>query len=133
MLRMNFIIPGRPLSGNTLYKVARGGHIYLTPEAKRYKDEAKPFVLDAYTPKTYRGGVLTLRLDVVDDWYYKNGEVRRIDADNLIKLVQDAVFQHLDLDDSLVFEASVRKVQDKGVLPHVRVRVNEVPGGHRAA
>lgn len=128
MLRMNFTIPGKTLSANDLYRHTRTG-VYLSPEAKDYKKNAAYFVKEAYPPKQYRGGPLRLVLEVVDDWFTKDGKVRRIDADNLIKLVQDAIFQNLDIDDSMVFDARVKKIQNKKVLPHVVVKITEFQQG----
>ncbi len=48
-----------------------------------------------------------------EDWYYKNGEVRKADLDNRLKFVIDSVFSILGLDDKMIFELYARKLQSE--------------------
>ena len=46
------------------------------------------------------------------DWYYKNGKLRRLDIHNMDKLLVDAVFYRLGIDDSHVWKLTSSKYQD---------------------
>lgn len=132
MIKVDFVIPGRVLSANDMYRRSKNG-IYLTQEAKDYKKIAVSFVRAAFKGQNHGGGILKFELEVNDNWYTQDGKVRHIDADNMIKLVQDAIFQvkEVGIDDSMIFDARVKKVQNKSELPHARIKITEMTAAGR--
>lgn len=52
---------------------------------------------------------LTVGIIFVENWLYKNGEIRKADLDNRLKFLIDSVFKALDLDDKMIYELYARK------------------------
>lgn len=47
------------------------------------------------------------------NWKYKNGNNKRADIQNLIKILIDAIFEKLGVDDSYVYHLEALKIQSK--------------------
>lgn len=102
-------IPLLPTSMNKLYAINyRTRSVYMTPEARNFKSQAKMFIKPYSVGKNDK---LSFSLDVHTDWYFKNGNLRKADIQNLIKVVVDAVSERLGFDDSQVFSFSANKIQ----------------------
>ena len=118
-----FKIPMLPQSVNSLYKVNyRTRQIYLSEEGRRFKNTAKMFI-----PKikfSSEKPVIDIRIKYFGNWYCKNGNVRRVDGPNLDKVLFDAIFERLGLDDSLVFFWQGRK--ECGEEEYTEVEISEV-------
>lgn len=105
----------RFVSVNNMYPISRGGGKRLSAEGRIYKeyisevmravDEVRETSLklcDYYTC-CY---VFFMTQDML---FYKNGELRRVDVSNMLKAAEDAVFEHMLEDDSLVVSISGHK------------------------
>jgi len=102
-------IPLLPVSMNKLYAINyRTKQVYMTPEAREFKSKAKLFISSFETTKTDK---LSLKLDINCDWYFKNGNPKRSDIQNLIKVVVDMLSERLGFDDSQVWSFSANKIQ----------------------
>jgi Holliday junction resolvase RusA-like endonuclease len=102
-------IPLLPVSMNKLYAINyRTKQVYMTPEARQFKTQAKLFISSFATTKTDK---LSLRLDINTDWYFKNGNPKRSDIQNLIKVVVDMLSERLGFDDSQIWSFSANKIQ----------------------
>jgi Holliday junction resolvase RusA-like endonuclease len=102
-------IPLLPVSMNKLYAINyRTKQVYMTPEARQFKSQAKLFISSFATTKTDK---LSLRLDINTDWYFKNGNPKRSDIQNLIKVVVDMLSERLGFDDSQIWSFSANKIQ----------------------
>jgi Holliday junction resolvase RusA-like endonuclease len=102
-------IPLLPVSMNKLYAINyRTKQVYMTPEARQFKSQAKLFISSFETSKTDK---LSLRLDIHTDWYFKNGNPKRSDIQNLIKVVVDMLSERLGFDDSQVWSFTANKIQ----------------------
>ena len=102
-------IPLLPVSMNKLYAINyRTKQVYMTPEARQFKSQAKLFISSFATTKTDK---LSLRLDINTDWYFKNGNPKRSDIQNLIKVVVDMLSERLGFDDSQIWSFTANKIQ----------------------
>jgi Holliday junction resolvase RusA-like endonuclease len=107
--QLQFKVDGLPPSYNKHFKINYGmRNIYLTQEARMFKQKVKmvmpPF---EFTPQA----LFDIEINYYHDWYYKNGKVRRLDVQNLDKLLIDAVFEKLGTDDSRLWSVTLRKLQ----------------------
>ena len=56
---------------------------------------------------------LTIGIIFVENWNYKNGEIKQVDLDNRLKFLIDSVFTALDLNDKMIYEIYARKEQSE--------------------
>ena len=99
-----FTIPlAPPLSMNSIYWIIYASkRVELKPEARLWKMNAKraipPIELSSATPR------LRFSADFHAEWYYKNGSVRKLDLQNVLKLLIDAVCEKLGVGDEHIWE-----------------------------
>lgn len=103
-------IPLIPASVNGLYKINYTHRVvYLSEEGRAFKYQAKLY----FPPISFRDRVLlSISVEYHDDWFYKNGKVRRADSINLDKLMADTISEFIGVDDSRFWVWKSRKVQD---------------------
>ena len=114
-----FRVEGIPPSYNRLFKINynfRG--VYLSSEARSFKTRVKLSMPPASftTANTYK-----ITIEYHANFKYKNGKNRRLDLQNMDKLLIDAVFEKLGVDDSYLWESQQRKVQDKDKFTIVKI------------
>lgn len=104
-----FKFRGIPPSYNRHFKINYNFHqIYLTSEARAFKKHIKCNT----TPSIFNErDQLYLTVWYYHDWYYKNGKLRKLDLQNLDKLLYDAIFEQLGLDDAQIWGREEFKVQ----------------------
>lgn len=108
-VRKSWRIPMVPPSMNKLYAINyRTKSVYMTPEARDFKSKAKMFMTSMNVSSSDR---FTLQLDVHTNWMCKNGNIKKVDVHNMIKVVTDAVSERLGFDDSQIFSFTANKVQ----------------------
>ena len=106
---IQFKIPFLPPSVNKAYgwdPVRKSP--YLRKEAKMFKDQCKLFI-PAVNNLTDQ--LIKIDLEFWGNWYYKNGRVKKHDGQNLTKILFDAIFEKLGIDDCYIWEWSGQKVQ----------------------
>lgn len=107
-----FTIPSLPPSMNSLYNIFfKLRRVELKPEARIWKSRMKEYVpVKVKPPKD-----VLISIDAVyyGDWWFKNGNLRRVDGPNLEKLLFDMICEKLGVDDSSVFSWSGIKRPDK--------------------
>ena len=103
---MIITIPFRTPSVNKLYWNWKGRQI----KTKIAKDLEKT-IIDLVPKMSIKGRKLRVVMNVVENWYFKNGNVARKDVDNRTKFILDAVFKGLEEDDRYVFSLSINKIQ----------------------
>jgi len=90
---------------------------YLKPEAKKLRDYIIELINNQVTPyevdKLKEKKTLTVVVDIYENWYTKNGEVKRKDVANREKFLIDSIFEALGLDDKKIFEHRMRKIQSE--------------------
>lgn len=107
---MAFGVPGLPPTINHCYIKTRYS-VRLTPEAKNFKELVRLSLVNkrhSFKPKGVIGVVIQL---CSPNWVTKKLQIRKMDADNRIKTIVDAVKEAFeDLDDSAAFEICTFKV-----------------------
>lgn len=102
-----------------MYKINYGHRrIYLSEEGRAFKYETKMFMPAMKFPKDSK---FSIDMAFHGNWLYKNGNNKRADVQNLIKILIDAIFEGIGVDDSYVYELSAKKVQDTEIFTKVVV------------
>ena len=107
-------IPFKTPTINHLYG-QRGSMRFLKREAKELKVKIKDIV-NTYLETHSTGipvGVVPVKVTtyIYEDWYCKNGTVKRVDIANREKFLIDSVFDALGIDDKFIFEHTMIKRQ----------------------
>lgn len=108
---VTFRLPSPPPSMNSLYNVMFNQRmITMKPEARLYKNQMKmcvPKITVATDAK------VSLTLDVTQDWFYKNGKIKKQDVHNMSKVLVDLICEKMGFDDSQVWSFSMTKTDNK--------------------
>ena len=104
-----FSLPSLPPSMNSLYQIIYSQRrIEMKPEVRLWKSRAKGFIP---TWRIEEGEELDLEFRMEGNWLYKNGKPKRMDVQNLLKVVIDALCEKWGVDDSRVREIRAVRVQ----------------------
>ena len=118
-------IPLAPLSMNAIYQVIWSQkRTQLKPQARFWKTQVKGYIPSL--PAMDSQSKLRLTLTYHQDWYYKNGSLRKLDLPNLTKLTVDAICEKVGCDDAQVWELVERKVQSLGKVG-IQVELRRLP------
>lgn len=96
-----------PPSTNNLYATGKDGRRYLTQKARDYKTNLQREMMWRHTKKDVPEPPFTLH------FHLRFPDARRRDASNQIKLAEDAIFEFLGYDDSLVYDLHVWRYIDR--------------------
>lgn len=106
--RLSFVLPSFPISFNKLYEIDHNRRIVrLSDNALLWRTRTVPFVKPCRWPQEW-----LLELTLIyesDNWYFKNGKLRRLDIQNLEKLVIDTLFGKWGYDDSRLVKITSSK------------------------
>ncbi len=102
-------IPCLPVSMNKLYAINFMKRcVYMTPEARTFKNNTKLCIGNFPVSKNDK---LSFSMDVHTDWFFKNGNPKKSDIQNLIKVVVDATSERLGFDDCQIWSFAANKIQ----------------------
>lgn len=108
---MQITIPGPVPTTNHAF-IQRGRFRVLAPEARKFKEMVEGIVvglnLEAPTEDKL---MVSLRFHSAR-WHNKDKSIKKRDLGNLEKLILDAIFKTLGVDDSHIFLLSLEKVVD---------------------
>jgi len=107
-------IPFKTPSVNHLYGF-NGCRKFLTTEAKKLREEIEKIVRDTEhleDREIFMSKPLKVTTYIYEDWYCKNGNVKRADVANREKFLIDSVFNALGIDDKFIFEHTLIKKQN---------------------
>ncbi len=98
----------------------------LTKEAKELKEKIK-VLLEALKidSRPYLDQNLALIVEVHENWYTKQGKVKRKDISNREKFLIDSIFQTLELDDKFIFNHQMIKIQDEEEYSIIKIKLLE--------
>jgi len=120
MNEYTFTIPTIPPSYNKQFKINfRQRKVYLDHAAKQFVYLAK---LSTPNMEVTEGCVYKLSIEYHSNWFFKNGKVKKQDIQNMDKLLIDAVFEKMGVDDSRVWEVHLYKVQSTKVYTKVNIK-----------
>ena len=113
---MKITIPFKTPTINHLY-YHRGNIKILKTEArelqKKINDIVQGFSINHGVNLFSPGQPLKVVVEIYEDWYFKNGEVKKADVSNREKFLIDSVFKALQIDDKYIFENTFKKVQSQ--------------------
>ncbi len=103
-------IPGLPPSTNNAF-VSVGNRRVLSQDAKAFKELVQWTVKVGPKPLPKFAGPVEVSLTFYSQrWLTKAGKPRKADVSNLEKLLVDATFEMLHLDDSNIWKLTLRKL-----------------------
>lgn len=107
--RLSFVLPSFPTSCNRIYTINHVQRkVFLSDEALLWRTRTVPFVKPCRWPLDW---LLKLELNYESpNWHGKNGKLKRIDVQNLEKLLIDTLFAKWGWDDSRLVEKVSRKL-----------------------
>jgi hypothetical protein len=112
---MQIRIPIKTPSINHLYGHSKFGSVYLKPEAKKIRKDIEEAIHSqlGYSFENLKDIKLKVLVEISENWYTKDGSVKRVDIGNREKFLIDSIFEALGLDDKFIFEHSMKKVQSE--------------------
>ena len=111
---MNITIPFKTPTINHLYG-QRGYRKFLTKEAKELREEIDQIVHDRPVEELEvlpEDQPLKVIVTIHENWFTKDGDIKRVDIANREKFLIDSVFNSLGIDDKTIFHHSMIKIQD---------------------
>lgn len=112
---MNFVvnIPFKTPTINHLYW-HRGNIKIMKKEAKELKEKIKEIVKQSlpFVCNNLNEGLI-VRVEIFENWFSKNGSVKKKDVMNREKFLIDSVFDALEIDDKYIFEHTMVKIQNE--------------------
>lgn len=123
---MQIIIPFKTPTVNHLYTRNRFGNQCKTGEANNLKKQIVEMV-NAIPIDPIREPPVKLKvtIEIYENWYTKKGDVKKKDISNREKFLIDAVFDALNLDDKMIFEHKMIKVQSNEEKSIINIEVLE--------
>jgi Holliday junction resolvase RusA-like endonuclease len=102
------------VTGNDLYRAKSAGYkkafIYKTQEASAFQKEIEFYIKNL--EENIKNEIFCCKLTIfyISEWFFKNGNMKRIDLTNITKVVEDAICSALQMDDSKFFRSELEKV-----------------------
>lgn len=119
-MELTFEVNGLPPSYNRhLQFIWHMKEVCLTPEAHHFKNRVKMSIPLGNFKSTDK---LSIEIDYYSNFIYKNGKNRKIDLQNLDKLLIDAIFEQLGIDDSIIWLMKCKKIESNTEKTVVRLR-----------
>jgi len=120
---ITFRVEGLPPSYNRHFKINYSfREVYLSPEAHQFKNRIKITMPHNGFPKVC---LFKMSLEYHGNFFYKNGKHKKIDMQNMDKLLIDAVFEGLGRDDSHLWELHQKKTQN--TIPFTLIKIESLP------
>lgn len=119
MIPLTIRIPFRTPTINHLHGHTMRGAFYLKPEAKKLKKEIKDLIKPM---PQLNGQKLSVEVEIHENWFCKNGSVKRKDIANREKFIIDSVFDALEVDDKFIFEHTMRKIQSDKEFAIIKIK-----------
>lgn len=96
---IKFRLPSLPSSMNQIYNINFGQRkIFLKPEVRRWKTNMKVLVPK---PDFKDPGYIKLDATYCYNFFYKNGNVKKLDTQNMLKVLIDCVSEKIGIGDHL--------------------------------
>ena len=108
---MKFKIKCSPPSVDSVYQIIWSlKEVQLKPEAKLFKNNIK---LYTPLPDISDDKPLKIAIEVYGKWYTKDGKIRTRDIQNSEKVLIDAIFEKIGINDSHIFYKTTKKIQSE--------------------
>lgn len=104
---ISFRLPSPPPSMNSLYNVIfHQRRVVMKPEVAAWKTQMKMFVPRFSVTANDK---VSMSCEVIQNWHFKNGKVKRQDVHNMSKVLVDLVAEKMGFDDSQVWSFTMSK------------------------
>lgn len=123
---LTITIPFKTPTINHMYGF-RGYHKFFTKEGKLLRKRIEDICLAAQ-PATaeYADKKLSIVVEIHENWFCKNGAIKKVDISNREKFLVDSVFNAIGLDDKQIFDHRMMKVQDDKEYSVIRIETAPV-------
>jgi Holliday junction resolvase RusA-like endonuclease len=124
--KVNFTIPSLPASINAIYNfIPHQRRVELKPECRLWKSQSKEYIPRFAPSGESVSGMIKIEVTLHYNFYYKNMKVKKVDSQNMLKLIIDACSEKIGIDDSYFKHGSWSSVQanDEKVI----VTLEEMP------
>ena len=101
------------MSVNMMYRTTRFGRFLTTKALQQRARIIQDIKKYNFNTEDLEDKRLSVGLIFTEDWYYKNGEIKKTDLDNRLKFIIDSIFKTLNLNDKLIFEIYAKKQQSE--------------------
>jgi Holliday junction resolvase RusA-like endonuclease len=115
-------IPFKTPTINHLYW-HRGNMKIMTKEARALKQEIN-IISCSSIPQGFmpnKGVALKVDVEIHENWFTKDGSVKKKDISNREKFLIDAIFDALGIDDKFIFQNTMRKIQDTSEFAIIKI------------
>lgn len=121
MISLIYKIPFKTPTINHLYGRHSRGFMFVKKEALELKKEIEEIVWNANVriPDNIK---LSVEVSIYENWLTKKGDVKKKDIANREKFLIDSVFGALEIDDKMIWEHSMKKVQSKEEFAVVKIK-----------
>jgi len=118
---MEIKIPFKTPTINHLYW-HRGNMKIMKKEAKEIREDIKQIVKKSlpFVCSNLNDG-LKVDVEVHENWFTKEGKVKKKDISNREKFLIDSIFDALEIDDKFIFEQTMKKVQDEKEFAIIKI------------
>lgn len=116
-------IPFKTPSVNIMYGHTMRGNFYLKKEGKDLRKEIIEIVNNSIDPIFYDTDKLKVTVEIHENWYTKKDIVKKKDIANREKFLIDSVFEALELDDKMIFEHNMKKIQSDKEFALIKIEV----------
>jgi len=114
---IGFKVPALPQSVNSLYRINfQHKCIFLSNEGRAFKNMVKNYMPPCIFDKDTK---FHLNAEFHGKWTYKNEKNKKADIQNLTKVLIDAIFERLQVDDSWLYSFCCQKVEDDKTFTYV--------------
>jgi len=121
-MKIEIKIPFKTPTINHLYTRNRYGNPCKTNEANKLKEEIKEIIYKLNIQvENFLNKKLKVIVEVHENWYCKNGSVKKMDISNREKFLIDSVFDALGMDDKFIFEHTMKKCQDTETFSIIKI------------
>lgn len=118
---MEIILPFKTPTINLLYW-HRGNIKIMKTDAKKLREEIIEIVKNSPKSNIFDPPrKLKVEVEIHEDWHTKKNTVKKKDVANREKFLIDSVFTGLGVDDSYIFEHSIKKVQSNEEFAIIRI------------
>lgn len=116
---MEILIPFKTPTVNHLY-YHRGNIKVLIKEARVLREEILKLI--PVNNEFTDGDLLEVEVYICENWFCRNGDIKRKDISNREKFLLDSVFQGLNLNDKQIFKHSMFKVQSEEEKTIIKIK-----------
>lgn len=108
---VTFRLPSPPPSMNSIYNVLYNQRtVAMKPEVRAYKTQMKFFVPKMTVTDNQH---VSMTFEVVQNWHFKNGKIKKQDVHNMSKVLVDLVAEKMGFDDSQVWYFAMSKTDSE--------------------